>query len=96
MPVPKGTRIGGRQKGTLNKATAEIKDLARQHAPEALAELAKLAKGAESEAARVAAIKEILDRAYGKSTQPVGQDPDFEPLVQFFSGVPRAAGQSRS
>lgn len=27
MPVPKGTRIGGRQKGTPNKNTAEIKEM---------------------------------------------------------------------
>jgi hypothetical protein len=33
--------------------------------------------GAESEAARVAAAREILDRAYGKSAQPLtGGDED--------------------
>jgi hypothetical protein len=37
----------------------------------ALAELARLAEHAESEQARVSACKEILDRAYGKSTQTV-------------------------
>ena len=30
MPVPKGTRIGGRQKGTPNKTTAEIKEMVIQ------------------------------------------------------------------
>jgi hypothetical protein len=35
------------------------------------AELARLAKNAQSEQARVTAIKEILDRAYGKSKQSV-------------------------
>lgn len=69
-PAP-GTRIGGRAKGTPNKATAEIKDIARQYAPDAVKELARLAKHAVSEQARVAAIKEILERAYGKSTQPI-------------------------
>ncbi len=72
-PVPKngGKRPGsGRKPGSLNKATADIKALARQYAPEAVRELARLATKAESEQARVSAIKEILDRAYGKSPQP--------------------------
>lgn len=30
MPVPKGTRIGGRQKGTPNKTTGEIKEMILQ------------------------------------------------------------------
>lgn len=30
MPVPKGTRVGGRQKGTPNKRTAEIKQAAQE------------------------------------------------------------------
>jgi hypothetical protein len=55
----------------VNKATADIRELAQNYAPEALVELARLAKGAASEAARVGAIKEILDRAYGKSPQAV-------------------------
>ena len=75
-----GERRGGRQPGTPNKATVEIRDIAKQYAPEAMAELARLAREAESEQARVGAIKEILDRAYGKSTQPVSGDPD-NPLI---------------
>lgn len=66
-----GERRGGRQKGTLNKSTAEIKALAQSFAPAAVQELSRLATGAESEAARVAAIKELLDRAYGKATQSI-------------------------
>ena len=75
MSRPKGLpRTGGRQKGTPNKATADIKALAQVHAPQALEELARLASEATSEQARVAAIKEILDRAYGKSKQSVELD----------------------
>jgi phage gp46-like protein len=67
-----GKREGaGRKKGIPNKSTAEIKELAQQYAPAALAELARLMKDGESEAARVSAIKEILDRAYGKSPQAI-------------------------
>jgi len=77
-----GRKTGGRVAGTPNKATAEIKDIARSYGPEAIERLWKLAKGAESEQAQVAACKEILDRGYGKPSQSVaiGQDPDLEPL----------------
>jgi hypothetical protein len=61
----------GRKKGTPNKVTAEIKGLAQKYGPEAIAELARLATKAESEAARVAAIKELLDRGYGRAVQPI-------------------------
>ena len=67
-----GRRPGsGRKKGTANKVTAEIKELAQKYGPEAIAELASLATKAETEAARVAAIKELLDRGYGRAVQPI-------------------------
>ena len=81
MAVPKGVRIGGRQKGSPNKATADVKALARSYAPAALAELSRLATKAESEQARVAAIKEILDRAYGKSAQPMTGENGEGPII---------------
>ena len=71
-PNSGGRRPGsGRKKGTPNKVTAEIKELAQKYGPEAIAELARLATQAESEAARVAAIKELLDRGYGRAVQPI-------------------------
>jgi hypothetical protein len=69
----------GRVKGVPNKATADIKALARKHTPAAMTELARLATKAESEQARVAAIKELFDRGYGKAKQLLGTDPD-DPL----------------
>ena len=72
MPFVKGKpKTGGRAKGTLNKATCELKELAQSYAPQCLDELVRLAKAAESEAARVSAIKEIFDRGYGKARQPL-------------------------
>jgi hypothetical protein len=68
-PGQSRTKTGGRKKGTPNKATREVKDLAQQYAPDALKELARLAREAENESARVSAIKELLDRAYGKAPQ---------------------------
>lgn len=61
----------GRPKGSLNKATAEIADIAKQYGPDAIDRLWNLAKTAQSEQAQVSAIKEILDRAYGKAKQTV-------------------------
>ncbi|HET6926049.1 MAG TPA: hypothetical protein VFI48_04260 [Hyphomicrobiaceae bacterium] len=71
-PNSGGRRPGsGRKKGTPNKVTAEIKELAQKYGPEAIAELTRLATRAESEAARVAAIKELLDRGYGRAVQSI-------------------------
>lgn len=69
---PKGIpRTGGRQKGTPNKITADVRALASQYSDAAIQELARLSTKAESETARVSAIKELLDRAYGKPSQAV-------------------------
>lgn len=81
MAVPKGTRIGGRQKGTPNKATADIKALAQQYAATAMEELGRLAVKAESEAARVAAIKELFDRGFGKAKQEIDIDANVKATV---------------
>jgi hypothetical protein len=67
-------KLGGRPKGSLNKVSCEIRALAQLSAPDAFAELARLAREAQSEQTRVAAIKEILDRAYGRPTQPIDGD----------------------
>ena len=76
-----GKRPGaGRKLGVPNKATAEIKEIARQYAPEAVGILANLMRKAQSEQARVAAAKEILDRGYGKATQPIAGDKDAAPV----------------
>lgn len=52
-------------------ALADMRALAQGHAPAALAALARLAIEGESEQARLAACNAILDRAYGKPTQPM-------------------------
>ena len=81
--------------GTPNKATAEIKALAQSYAPAAMMELARLATKAQSETARVAAIKELFDRGYGKATQLLAGDPEGAPLdtrvtVEVVSDLERA------
>lgn len=69
-----GRKTGGRKPGSVNKATAEVKSLAQKYGPSAVEKLAKLAgltkePAAQSEQAQVAAVKELLDRGYGKATQ---------------------------
>lgn len=72
-----GSRRGaGRKKGSPNKVTAEIRSIARVHGPDAIAQLVRLMTKSKSEMARIAAAKELLDRGYGKSTQPLSGDPD--------------------
>ena len=83
-----GWKTGGRQKGTPNRATADIKALAQQHGPAAIAELARLsgltdAPGALTEAARVACLRELLDRGYGKATTLLGSDRDMPVAISF-------------
>lgn len=52
------------------------------HAEAAICELARLATAAESEAARVAAIKELLDRGFGKAPQAlIHQGDEDKPIV---------------
>lgn len=80
-----GRKTGGRTKGTPNKATADIKALAMKHAEDAMKELARLATQADSEAARVAAIKELFDRGFGKAKQGVDLDANVSftpPVIQ--------------
>lgn len=62
----------GRPKGAINKITADVRVLAQQHGKAAIDCLAEIFKDREQPAAaRVAASREILDRAYGKSPQPI-------------------------
>ena len=85
-----GARPGaGRKPGVPNKSKGEIKELALQYAPEAVAELARLAREAESEQTRLGAIKEILDRAYGKSVQMLAGDPNGQPVRFVIDGAPK-------
>jgi hypothetical protein len=80
-PFPKGVSAnpGGRP-----KVVGELRELARARAPEAIAELARLALKARSETVRVAAIRELLDRGYGKATQFLAAEtePDLNGMTE--------------
>ncbi|MGE0109591.1 MAG: hypothetical protein AB7S81_07520 [Bdellovibrionales bacterium] len=72
--MAKGIKTGGRKAGTPNKATQEIKEAARKYAPDALMRLHEILLNSESDAAKVSAAREILDRAYGKASQAISTD----------------------
>jgi hypothetical protein len=67
--------------GGRPRVIGDLRELAREYAPEAFKELARLAVKAKSEAVRVVAIRELFDRGYGKPAQrrdamvSVGPDP---------------------
>ncbi len=57
----------------------ELRELARARAPEAIKELARLAVKAKSESARISAIRELLDRGFGKPTQFLAGESEIIP-----------------
>jgi hypothetical protein len=71
-----GKRPGaGRPKGARDKLTREagatLSELARAYTDQALEVLVQIAVSGESEAARVSAANALLDRGYGKASQPI-------------------------
>lgn len=66
---------GGRPKGV-----AEVRDLARQHAPEAIERLVKIMRDGEDRAA-IAAASILLDRGFGKPVSVLDGDGDGGPQV---------------
>jgi hypothetical protein len=57
--------------GGRPKVLGELQELARHHAPQVIAELARLAVKARSETASIAAGRELLDRGFGRARQSV-------------------------
>lgn len=95
-PAPKGTmppNAGkGRPKGVPNKVGRDVRALAQQYGPGALRGLAILAgmappkgkeKRSEHDQVRKSAMDSLLDRAYGKPSQPMEHtvDETFESIL---------------
>lgn len=76
MPFIKGQsgNPGGRP-----RIDGVVKDLARENAPRAMGRLVELIEHADPRIAAVAA-NSVLDRAYGKPTQPIAGDNDAPPV----------------
>lgn len=88
MPVPKGTRIGGRQKGTPNKVQSDIRAIAQQHGPAAIDRLVWLVTHADNHATQVSAAAQLLDRGYGKPAQAQDVKLSGTMHVTVATGVP--------
>jgi hypothetical protein len=70
-PLPKGVsgNPGGRP-----KVLGDVQELARQRSPEAIDTLSNIMRDTKAPpAARVAAANALLDRGFGKPTQPISQ-----------------------
>jgi len=79
----KGTvKTGGRQAGTPNKVTHDIKVLAQGYGRDAIKRLYHLALNASTESVQVSACRELLDRAYGKSLAQIAHTgKDESPIL---------------
>lgn len=77
----KNAKAGGRKAGVPNKLTADIKALAGQYGPEAIKTLAHIMVNGETEPGRIAAAKELLDRAYGKARQGVDVEGNLKATI---------------
>jgi hypothetical protein len=79
-----GRREGaGRKPGSLNKATADIREAAQEYTGEALQVLAEVMRSTEHPAAaRVSAASAILDRGHGRPKQSVDVDANVRAAIQ--------------
>ncbi|WP_207915783.1 hypothetical protein [Paraburkholderia sp. BL9I2N2] len=63
--------------------TADIKALAQSFGAEAIQTLVSIAQASESDQAKISAVKELLDRGYGKAVQAMEiAGKDGAPAVQ--------------
>jgi hypothetical protein len=92
--MPKGSapgeRRGGRQKGTPNRITADIKALAQEYGADAIKTIVGIMNTSENDTARLSAAKELIDRGYGKASQAVEVNGEVGLVVQ----VVKFAGDS--
>lgn len=86
-PHPAGP---GRPKGSLNKSTREIRELAQQYGPEAIYTLVKLMRKSDNEQVVHAAAKELLVRGYGNALTISG--PNDGPIPVTYEGISVAFG----
>jgi hypothetical protein len=82
-PTRGGARPGaGRKPGSPNKATASLRDVAREYTTEALEALLRIMRSDDAPAAAVvAASNAILDRGYGKPSQVLTGDEEGGPIA---------------
>jgi hypothetical protein len=73
--------------GQAEAEASIISGMAKPHGARAIQVLLEIATDGDSEAARVAACKELLDRGFGKVPQPVEGDGPGVTVVNVVTGV---------
>jgi hypothetical protein len=68
--------------GGQPKGLAEVRELARAYTRMAIDRLAHIAENGRAEMAQIAASTALLDRGWGRPTQPIGGDDDMPPVGQ--------------
>ncbi|MXV44345.1 hypothetical protein GS501_04700 [Saccharibacter sp. 17.LH.SD] len=72
----------GRKRTPSAKAATTMRTLAQKHGPTMIDALSDIALNGKSETARIAAIRELLDRGYGKVKAPQElPEPEESPLL---------------
>lgn len=85
MAKAKGSqKTGGRKKGSRNKATADIKAALQKHGQALVKALLALVKS-KDEKVRLGAIKEALDRGYGRPAQAITGEGGEGPVAVTFT-----------
>jgi hypothetical protein len=67
--------------GGRPKECAEVKELAREYGPEAIAKLVELMRGEDARVAK-AAVDSLLDRGFGKPSQSVEMTAEIAATIQ--------------
>src|SRR5690348_11807102 len=75
----KGKKTGGRQKGTPNKATAEVKEFARQCLEDPAYQKALKVRLKEGEAPQIEAL--LYHYAYGKPRETIQHEGNIPPFM---------------
>ena len=65
---------------TARRAIAPACRVARRHTKAAIAQLSTILESGQSEQARIMAANSLLDRGWGKPTQPIAGDDDAPPI----------------
>jgi hypothetical protein len=76
-----GRKTGGRVRGSRNKTTVKMRELAGEHGPAAVAVLVDLMMHGATEGTRLGAACAILDRAYG--LPPICTETDNDDNILF-------------
>ena len=82
--------------GGRPKIIEDIRDLAREHTETAINALVHIAESGKQESARVAAASALLDRGWGKPTQPLSGDVAMPPIGVSGTAVATLTAEERA